>query len=166
MAGSDVIENASCYRNAPSENSIHSMNHIIFKRSSDERRDGAKNKKIYPITGDIINMHLEEYYEDISSTRIRENIDSGRDISNLIDPVAQNYIFENSLYMREPAYKHILQERDMKLEEFNKSDVSILDDMGEELDAYGYDLDVLREYLGRKDVKTVVIRDGKLGNKA
>lgn len=68
--------------------------------------------------------------------------------------------------MREPAYKHILQARDMKLEEFNKSDVSILDDMGEELDAYGYDLDVLREYLGRKDVKTVVIRDGKLGNKA
>lgn len=166
VAGSDVIENASCYRNAPSENSIHSMNHIIFKRSSDERRDGAKNKKIYPITGDIINLHLEEYYEDISSTRIRENIDSGRDISNLIDPVAQNCIFENSLYMREPAYKHILQARDMKLEEFNKSDVSILDDMGEELDAYGYDLDVLREYLGRKDVKTVVIRDGKLGNKA
>jgi len=166
VAGSDVIENASCYRAEPVENSIHSMNHIIFRRSSDERRDGAKNKKRYPVSGNIINLHLEEYYEDISSTRIRENIDSGRDISNLIDPVAQNYIFENSLYMREPAYKHVLQARDMRLEEYNKSNSSILKDLGDELLEYGYDLDMLKNYLDRKDVKMVVIRDGNLNDRA
>ena len=76
VAGSDVIENASCYRVPPSEGSIHSMNHIIFKRSSDERRDASAGETPYPISGDVINLHLEEYFEDISSTRIRENIDS------------------------------------------------------------------------------------------
>ena len=122
VAGSDVIENASCYRVPPSDGSIHSMNHIIFKRSSDERRDASAGETPYPISGDVINLHLEEYFEDISSTRIRENIDSGRDISNLIDPVAQNYIFETGLYMREPAYKHVLQARDMHLEDFGSAD--------------------------------------------
>lgn len=72
VAGSDVIKNASCYRQPPAADSIHSMNHIIFKRSSDERRDGLAGEKPYPITGNVINLHLEEYFEDISSTRIRE----------------------------------------------------------------------------------------------
>lgn len=165
VAGSDVIENASCYRFKPQEDSIHSMNHIIFKRMSDERRDGFSSDKIYPITGDIINLHLEEYYEDISSTRIRENIDSNRDISNLIDPVAQNYIFENSLYMREPAYKHVLQARDIYLDEFRKADSSVLGDLEEELKTYGYDIGEISDYMSRKDVNMVVIRDGNLDNR-
>ena len=165
VAGSDVIENASCYRAEPSENSIHSLNHIIFKRSSDEKRDAAAGKTHYPITGEVINLHLEEYFEDISSTRIRENIDSGRDISNLIDPVAQNYIFENGLYMREPAYKHILQARDIHLEDLKKSDSSVIDDMKEELTAQGYDINTVSSYLDSEKVRVITIRDGNLDNK-
>ena len=164
VAGSDVIENASCYRAEPSENSIHSLNHIIFKRSSDERRDSSSGSRPYPITGHVINLHLEEYFEDISSTRIRENIDSGRDISNLIDPVAQNYIFENSLYMREPAYKHVLQARDIHLEEYGKGSSSVLNDMKGELTAQGYDMDVISSYLDSDKVRMVVLRDGNMEN--
>ena len=124
VAGSDVIQNASCYRAEPSENAIHSFNHIIFRRQSQEQPaaagTGASCAKAvrYQVTGKIINLTLEEYYEDISSTRIRENIDMNRDISNLIDPVAQNYIYENSLYLREPAYKHVLQAQEIRLEEY------------------------------------------------
>ena len=40
---------------------------------------------------------------------IRENIDLGRDISNLIDPSVQDYIYRNSLYLREPQYKQIIR---------------------------------------------------------
>ncbi len=160
VAGSDVIENASCYRAEPVENSIHSMNHIVFKRSSDEKRDGAAGRKRYPVTGNIINLHLEEYYEDISSTRIRENIDSNRDISNLIDPVAQNYIFDRGLYLREPAYKYILQARDIKLEEYGSRGSEIIKDIEEELLKHEYDIDVISAYLNREDINTVVIRDG------
>lgn len=160
VAGSDVIENASCYRMAPQPNSIHTLNHIIFKRSSEERRDAPDGQTHYPISGKIIHLHLEEYFEDISSTRIRENIDSGRDISNLIDPVAQNFIFQKGLYMREPAYKHILQAQDMQLEAFENADPSILDDMESDLLAQGYDLDTLRTFLADKHVKMIVLRDG------
>ena len=166
VAGSDVIENASCYRQKPEKDSIHSFNHIIFKRASGESFPGVETpeKKTYPITGDIINLHLEEYYEDISSTRIRENIDLNRDISNLIDPVAQNYILENSLYLREPAYKHILQARDIKLETYRKRDRDALQDLREELTARGYEMERLGEYLDREDVKTILIRDGMKEN--
>ena len=55
VAGSDVIENASCYRMEPRQNSIHTLNHIIFKRSSDERRDASASQTRYPISGKIIN---------------------------------------------------------------------------------------------------------------
>lgn len=164
VAGSDVVENASCYRVAPVKDSIHSMNHILFKRSSDEKRDGSKNNAPYPITGDVITLHLEEYFEDISSTRIRENIDSNRDISNLIDPVAQNYIFENNLYMREPAYKHLLQSRDIQLEGFGEASSKALSDLKDELVQQGYNIDTISNYLDRQDVDMVLLRDGKLDN--
>lgn len=165
VAGSDVIKNASCYRQPPAADSIHSMNHIIFKRSSDERRDGLAGEKPYPITGNVINLHLEEYFEDISSTRIRENIDSNRDISNLIDPVAQNYIFENGLYMREPAYKHVLQARDIHLSEFCSGDPAVLEDLRPLLSQQGYDMDELCSYLSQDNVRMIFIKDGRSNDK-
>lgn len=165
VAGSDVIENASCYRAEPRENSIHSMNHLVFKRFSDERQDGASGEKKYPITGQVINLHLEEHYEDISSTRIRENIDLGRDISNLIDPVAQNYIYANNLYLREPAYKHILQARDMRLEPFKDGEEIVFEDMTDELTRQGYDMKNIISQMNRQKVKIVAIRDGSMNNK-
>ena len=166
VAGSDVIQNASCYRAEPSENSIHSFNHIIFRRQSQEQSaaagTGASCAKAvrYQVTGKIINLTLEEYYEDISSTRIRENIDMNRDISNLIDPVAQNYIYENSLYLREPAYKHVLQAQEIRLEEYKARGRSAVSGLEDELKGRGYDMDAVLEYLDREDVNTVVLRDG------
>lgn len=167
VAGSDVIENASCYRADPVENSIHGINHIIFKRDSDEIGQGivAPEKDRHPITGDVINLHLEKIYEDISSTRIRENIDLNRDISNLIDPVAQNYIFENSMYLREPAYKHVLEARDMKIEDYSKQSAEALTDLADELTAQGYDVEKARAYLDHERTYGVLIRDGLQNNR-
>ena len=59
------------------------------------------------ISGKVVELELPEHLEDISSTRIRENIDLNRDISNLIDPSVQEYIYYNGLYLREPEYNHI-----------------------------------------------------------
>ena len=101
--GTDVIRNASCYKALPQEHSIHTLNHIAFARESAEQRESPGER--YPISGQVINLTLKKYYEDISSTRIRENVDMDRDISNLIDTVAQNYIYDRNLYLREPAYK-------------------------------------------------------------
>lgn len=105
VVGSDVINNSSAYKKEPCEDSIHSMNHIVFHRTGE-----AKLEKLYErIAGEVIELELPETLEDISSTRIRENIDQNRDISNLIDPVAQEYIYHNGLYLREPEFKPIVR---------------------------------------------------------
>ena len=47
-------------------------------------------------------------YESISSTRIRNYIDQNRDISELIDPLVQRYIYDKGLYQREPQFKEVM----------------------------------------------------------
>ena len=43
---------------------------------------------------DTIKLELGSELDDVSSSKIRENIDRGRDISNLIDPLCQRFIYE------------------------------------------------------------------------
>ena len=109
---SDVVANAASDRAVPTPGSVHSLNHIVFRRSS-----GAEGQEIEAdlsrISGRVIQLQLPTHLEDISSTRIRENIDLGRDISSLIDPVVQDFIYRNSLYLREPQYKQILRAGDL-----------------------------------------------------
>ena len=108
VVGSDVVAGASSYRAPAREGSVHSLNHIVFRRSSD-----AEGREIEAdlscITGRVIQLQLPTHLEDISSTRIRENIDLGRDISNLVDPTVQDLIYKNSLYLREPQYKQLVR---------------------------------------------------------
>ena len=141
--GSDVVLNASAYKKIPQENSIHSFNHIIFDR---EARKLDADGEGFPIKADIIQLKLNKYYEDISSTKIRENVDLGRDVSSLVDPVVQNYIYDMNLYVREPADKYIMQARDMNIRAFEpgetidpdyfRSAVSHGEPMSEEIIAY------------------------------
>lgn len=115
VAGSDVVENASSYAMEPVEDSIQTFHHILFLRSSQVEENGMESP-ICPeekILGNLIKLQLPMHLEDISSTRIRENIDLNRDISNLIDSVAQNFIYENSLYLRESQYKKIIKIKPM-----------------------------------------------------
>ena len=106
--GSDVVANASSYKAQPKPGSVHHLNHIIFSRSSGVE-GGEVEADVSNISGQVIRLHLPTHLEDISSTRIRENIDLGRDISNLIDPTVQDFIYRNSLYLREPQYKQLIR---------------------------------------------------------
>ena len=110
IVGSDVIANASSYRSDPQPDSIHSLNHIVFRRETVQQDDAERNYEIgrSKITGEVVELTLPVHLEDISSSKIRENIDNNRDISSLIDPVVQNYIYDNALYLRQPMYKFIL----------------------------------------------------------
>jgi len=112
VVGTDVLLNASAYKNKKSKYSIQNLSHIVFDRRS--FKSSPKKEKLYQkvlknITGETIELNLTPRYEDISSTQIRNNIDENRDISKFIDPLAQKYIYENSLYQREPQYKSITQ---------------------------------------------------------
>ena len=130
--GSDVVANASSYRAAPSPGSVHSLNHIVFRRSSDAEGHEI-DADLGCITGRVIQLHLPTHLEDISSTRIRENIDLGRDISSLIDPVVQDFIYRNSLYLREPQYKQILRAGDLEFSLVSQPDRCLREELTEVL---------------------------------
>ena len=119
VVGSDVVSNASSYRLPKTAHSIHTFNHLIFRRKSTEDGSGSYGgkyrKNASMIEGDIVELTLPVQLEDISSTRIRHNIDEGRDISTLIDPVAQNYIYEFGLYKREPQFKSVAHRSNIRL---------------------------------------------------
>lgn len=130
VVGSDVIANASSYQQEPCENSIHSMNHIAFRRVGDKRTDNHFNREMMKrITGNLWELELPAHLEDISSTKIRENVDLNRDISNLIEPSVQEYIYYNGLYLREPEYKPILRAKAISFEEMDQADEALLDEM-------------------------------------
>ncbi len=103
VAGSDVVANASSYQAQPQPYSIHQMNHVIFRRAGEKELPAP-----LPITGQVIQLQLPPHLEDISSTRIRENVDLNRDISNFIDPVIQDFIYQNGLYLRDSQDKPML----------------------------------------------------------
>ena len=109
VAGSDVVKNASSYRMPVMEDSIQTFPHILFLRESGMEATVKKDNPYGCIENTVLELKLPAYFEDISSTRIRENIDQNRDISHLIDPMAQNYIYQYGLYLREPQYKHLLE---------------------------------------------------------
>ena len=114
VVGIDVIANASAYKIPPEEFSIHNFNHVVFTRAYNGQTsdmpsvDDIIKRNVFK---DVIKLELRSELEDISSTRIRDNIDLNRDISNLIDPLAQKYIYENNLYLREPQYKEFEVEK-------------------------------------------------------
>jgi len=113
VAGSDVVAGASSYRMPVEENSIHTFDHIIFRRD----QGGREAHDYTAITGKVIELKLPTHLEEISSTRIRESIDRGRDISHLIDPVAQEFIYLHGLYLREPQDKPLLQAEEMNFQQ-------------------------------------------------
>ncbi|HCL90165.1 MAG TPA: cytidyltransferase [Candidatus Atribacteria bacterium] len=112
VVGSDVILNASAYKKKKTENSIHTFPHIVFDRKASNSTEEEKKKVQIPIESigeNTFRLNLATRYEEVSSTQIRNNIDENRDISRFIDPLAQKYIYENSLYQREPQYKRVIQ---------------------------------------------------------
>jgi nicotinic acid mononucleotide adenylyltransferase len=112
VGGSDVILNSSCYKNPVTEYSIHNFSHIIFERGKNKQLDEATKK----ILGEIKLINLPASYANISSSQIRNYIDNNRDISSLIDPLVQQYIYENGFYQREPQEKFSLASSHIDIE--------------------------------------------------
>ncbi len=168
VVGSDVVINASAYKQRAVKNSIHSFNHIIFNRvssheSTDEikKLDEAKNR----IKGSLVELKLPLYLEDISSTQIRENIDNNRDISNLIDPLAQSFIYDKNIYLREPQYKSIIRSKPLKIEIIEDLSKKIVDEIGHYIFMHTDLYENIGEQLISKNMTLMVVRDGRNSNK-
>ncbi|MDD4565329.1 MAG: hypothetical protein PHE79_07665 [Eubacteriales bacterium] len=160
VVGSDVIEKASSYKAPPEENSIHGFHHIIFRRTLDVQNQKSKMESTSILTGKLIELKLPPYLEEISSTQIRENVDYNRDISQLIEPLTESYVYDNSLYLREPQYKHIFGTRQIKFEIIKKFSGQLIDELTRTLFQEQHNKEHIRSYLERNDVKAVIIRDG------
>ncbi len=111
VAGSDVIRNASAYR-SQQPGSAAEFDHIVFDRGNDPKADAQELSSL--IHGKLQILTLPAFYETVSSTRIREYVDRGLDISMLVDPVVQSFIYENSLYIREPESKSELSLQELQ----------------------------------------------------
>ena len=131
VAGSDVIAGASAYRGKPERHSIHNFNHLVFRRQGEERLDSRATPQILnSIRAKVTEFELPEHLLDISSMMIRSNIDLNRDISNLIDPSVQEYIYHNGLYLREPEYKPIASGQVAAFENAEHATDALLDEIG------------------------------------
>ena len=103
VAGSDVILNASAYRqNGPGTAATY--NHILFARQDNASAEDAQRVGNI-LRGRVVSLSLPAYFEGASSTQIREYIDKDIDIGMLVDPVVQDFIYARGLYLRMPQYK-------------------------------------------------------------
>lgn len=119
VAGSDVLLNASAYIHIENKNSVIYFPHIVFSRKPFQYSNQQQERYqeiINRLDSEVIQLNLQTPFEEISSSQIRKNIDNHRDISDLVDPLAERYIYRFGLYQREPQYKSILQKVNTKVE--------------------------------------------------
>lgn len=132
VMGSDVLTHASAYRLEEVRKTILTFSHVIF-----ERAEGMGNtfdaKKleavIAEIEGDVQRLTLNPAYEKISSTQIRSYIDQNRDISDLIESMAQSYIYDKGYYRHEPLFKDTMTVRSTNIEVVEQIDQPLIDEL-------------------------------------
>jgi nicotinic acid mononucleotide adenylyltransferase len=162
VAGSDVILNASAY-NKSEKDTINSLKHIIFPRvESNERKVLQKTKDEITSKGVVAKyLELHEKFSHISSTQIRTYIDENRDISELIDPLAQKYIYEKGIYMREPQFKEAKTSKSLSIVVVDNPDTVLVEEIrrfiGELEDSVAFK-DIAR-YLSGNKARILIIRD-------
>lgn len=169
VVGSDVIENASSYKLEKEDNSIHTFSHIIFARKSvilENRSNEAFDSAVKTINGNIVTLSLKSQFEDISSTQIRNHIDDNRDISNLVDPLAQKFIYENGLYKREPQYKTLIQTTSIKIEIITEYNEEVLYEISNIFKINRkYVFNVFKGFWERLNPRLLLVRDLKQNGK-
>lgn len=131
VVGSDVVTNASAYKVNAGNTKLKSIPHVVFERfveASEEHVENFKNsfEDLNPMS---IRLVLPQQYEQVSSTQIRDYIDQNRDISELVDPLAQRYIYEKGLYQREPMYKEIMTTKSTVVEIINTVTTDIIEEL-------------------------------------
>lgn len=127
--GSDVVVNASAY--ASESSGILKIPHVIFERP--KMMSNEDNKKldmvIKKLPIETVRIELGEEYEHISSTQIRNYIDTNRHISDLVDPFAEKYIYDNSLYKKEPQFKNVIRTKSIDIEIIKNFDQKLINEI-------------------------------------
>ena len=161
VAGSDVIINASAYAMPSEKGSIHHFPHIIFERAVRKKNVDAAKK----IVQEILWWKLPPKFTSISSTQIRNYIDENRDISNLVDPLAEEYINENGFYQREPLNKTNLKSLWIKLEVKTDFSESIINEISSCFaDRKEQITKKIQELINKHFSRIIILRDERKNN--
>lgn len=114
VVGTDVITSASAYKNPPRkrEFSIFDFHHLIFLRPK-SHKDTARFaeylkriEKLNPLFRKGFNeIVLEGEITKISSSSIRESVEKGLRIDDMVDPLVARFIQERRLYVHAPEHK-------------------------------------------------------------
>lgn len=120
VAGSDVIRNASAYR-CTEAGCAAEMDHIIINRPAAEEAGLPPVRSL--LRGQVTDFSLPAHLENISSTRIRDYIDKNLDVSALVDPIVQAYIYEYGLYLRSPMLKQMMTLQDKRFRPVTDADI-------------------------------------------
>lgn len=155
VAGSDVVLNASCYKKPQSENSIHTFPHIIFERGKSKYLEEVKQK----INEEVMVLNLPPSYATISSSQIRDYIDRNRDISSLIDPLVQQYIYERGFYQREPLEKTSLTSSNIDVEFAEEITEGLIKSISISSKHKELIKEFLKEHSGKTAAKLVIIKN-------
>ena len=163
VVGSDVLVNASSYQQQKVHDSILTFSHIIFERKSSLSANNTERNiedVVNSIDGKIIRLTLDPQYEDISSSQIRSYIDEDRDISMLVDPLVQKYIYENGFYKSEPQFKSLIQTMSIDIELHESMDSKLIDELVLVTPSYKEDVAAkLDLFLSKPSSRIILIRD-------
>lgn len=168
VVGSDTILNALSYKSRTTKHSIHNLDHIIYKCMLDNVSYNTEKKieeAIKRIKGNIINLNLPIHFEDEVSDKIRNLIDENKDVSSLIDTLAQRYIYDKNLYIREPQYKSIVKYKPFKIEIVEDLKKNIVDEIGHYIFMHTNIYNNIAENLISKKISLMVVRDKNDNNK-
>ena len=169
VIGSDVILNASAYKKDVSDYSIHNFSHVIFERYAQIYSNYEKSmleKNVKTLQKEVVRLVLPVQFEQISSSQIRNYIDENRDISDLIDPLAQKYIYARGLYQREPQFKEMITMKSVF--------VDIVEDFTDELineliesstKKFRPDREKLLKLVNNRKPRAIILRSINNGNK-
>lgn len=157
VIGVDVLLNASAYKDG---NKITKFPHIVIDRP-DDNIDKLKDK-LDLLSNDTIFLDIDKSYRDVSSTKIRNRIDLDRDISDKIDPLAEEYIYEHGLYIKQPEYKLSIQSKTIEYNIYSKA--TITSDLYKELAYFlGRTIGSIQNLVEAKNSQILLLRNSLNG---
>ncbi len=125
VVGTDVVLNASAYK-GETLGFIRNIPHLIYERGLSAAHHIQLEEKVAKLHPQSKIFTLPKAYENVSSTLLRDYIDEDRDVSSLIDPLVQNYIYDKGLYQREPMFKGLMTTKSLSVELVEEPDEAYL----------------------------------------
>ena len=154
VTGKDVIYNASAYRG---DYKIRELPHIVFEREDMQLPKDANEQEDFKqyLKKPYTYVQLDDAFTHISSTLIRSCIDQDKDISNMVDPLCEKYIYDKGLYKKEPLFKSDAKEINRRVEIYKHPPKTIIAKLAQSF--ADVDLDKLFAFIDDENTRCIAL---------